>query len=117
VKILLVEDDDSLRKAFERLFSAEGWEVVVAVDGLDAQERLSQNADTRIILSDNNMPKISGLELLACVKKEYPAIRFILMSGYEIVEEAFEKGADGFLRKPFGREECIREIEKALMAK
>jgi DNA-binding NtrC family response regulator len=98
MKILLVEDEECMRSAVERLLLDQGWEVVTADNGKDAQEKLVQNI-VDIILSDKNMPWVGGLQLLEYVKEKYPQVKFILMSGEDLDEKEKMAGFDGFVSK------------------
>lgn len=82
LRILIVEDDDTTRKALQRLFRDEGYEVAIASNGVEALEVILRDSPFDLVLSDNDMPKMSGITLLKRLK-EYRSTKdtpFILQS-------------------------------------
>jgi len=80
VNLLIVDDEPSTRRALSEIFTELGYGVQSAEDGFTALVRIRQ-APPDILLSDLNMPGISGFELLSAVRDRFPAIRAIAMSG------------------------------------
>src|SRR5271168_514973 len=78
--ILLVDDDPALRVILAALLSHEGYCVQTAEDGVAALAAMELNLPD-IIVSDLNMPRMSGFELLSTVRKNFPAVRLVAMSG------------------------------------
>jgi CheY-like chemotaxis protein len=102
VKLLIVDDEASIRTSLSQLFSALGYCVRSAADGFSALSDIRQEIPD-IILSDLNMPGMSGFEFLPMVQRQLPATRLIAMSGAfsgasvppEVAADAFfEKGSD-----------------------
>lgn len=87
-KILLAEDDSSLRRYIEVILNKENYEVLVAQDGLAALEIIMSNQIDAII-ADDLMPNLTGFELFRTLSRslEFQAIPFIIMSGKNIFEE------------------------------
>ena len=79
-RIMVVEDDEAVRQTISSLLAAEGYEVSVANDGFDALLHL-QGVLPHILLSDLNMPQMSGFELLSVVRRRFPEILVIASSG------------------------------------
>src|SRR5581483_5670902 len=79
-RILVVEDDEAVRQTISRLLAAEGYEVSVANDGFDALLHL-QDILPHLLLSDLNMPQMSGFELLSVVRRRFPEILVVASSG------------------------------------
>jgi CheY-like chemotaxis protein len=79
-RILVVEDDISVRLTISQLLSERGYEVTTAADGFDALLRLQQEVP-HLILSDLNMPQMSGFELLSVVRRRFPEILVVASSG------------------------------------
>ena len=101
VKLLIVDDDASLRMLLSAIFTECGYSARSAEDGFSALSEI-RNEVPDIILSDLNMPGMSGFELLSVVRRRFPAIRVIAMSGTlsggvvlpGVVSDAFyEKGS------------------------
>jgi len=80
VNLLIVDDEPSTRRALSEIFTELGYSVRSAEDGFTALVKIRQGLPD-VLLSDLNMPGISGLELLSAVRDRFPAIRAIAMSG------------------------------------
>ena len=78
--LLVVEDEPTIRQLFSTLLTAAGFSVAEAVDGFEALEEVRKRRPA-LILSDLNMPRMTGFELLSIVKRRFPSIRVIAMSG------------------------------------
>lgn len=114
--ILIVDDEESMREVLEILFSAEGYVVDVATDGLHALEKLRHQAYD-LILTDMRMPGADGLQLLEQVKQLHPETLVILMTAYSTTTKAVEAmklGAYDYIAKPFNNEDIRLTIKKAL---
>ena len=79
-RILVVEDDATVRQTISKLLGEEGYDVSIAVDGFDALLQLQQTIPD-VILSDLNMPQMSGFELLSVVRRRFPEILVVASSG------------------------------------
>lgn len=111
--ILVVEDDEIFRVVIRRFLESHGLTVREAENGLVAKTILELTPHSTII-SDVRMPFMGGLKLLEFAKKRLPESKFILMTGFaEALEakEAHALGADGFLPKPFRREELLKLLK------
>lgn len=116
IKVLIVDDEPVVIASARKILSTEGFEVRTADSAEGAFESL--RADTPdVVLVDLQLPTLSGLELLEIVKKEYPALAVIMMTGYtteENAHKALEKGAIDFIPKPFSFEELLHVLARAL---
>jgi len=98
-RILVVEDDISVRVTISQLLTERGYEVTTAADGFDALLRL-QHEVPHLILSDLNMPQMSGYELLSVVRRRFPEILLVATSGaYDSSEIPNGVVADAFYAK------------------
>jgi CheY-like chemotaxis protein len=99
-RILVVDDEPSLLEAMTLMLNEEGYEVSSATDGLDALRKIKL-ATPDLIISDLNMPQMSGFELLFVVRHRFPSIRSIAMSGVYEQSGLLPAGviADGFYAK------------------
>ncbi len=79
-QVLVVDDDPSVRDSVARLLMSAGYDVAAAEDGLEALSQLNK-AMPDIIVSDLNMPRMSGFDLLAVVRRCFPGIVTVAMSG------------------------------------
>ena len=108
-RILVVEDDLSVRLTISQLLGEQGYEVSTAADGFDALLRLQQEVP-QLILSDLNMPQMSGFELLSVVRRRFPEILVVASSGaYDSSEIPNGVIADAFYAK--GQESSSRLLE------
>src|SRR5579864_4562522 len=80
-RILIVDDDESVREVFTLLLRQEGYEVATAENGFDALLKLKDVIIPDVIISDLNMPKMSGFEFLSVVRRRFPKISVIASSG------------------------------------
>ena len=79
-KILVVDDESSVRSSLAMILAGEGYEITTAEDGFDALLQLKQ-ALPDVIVSDLNMPRMSGFELLSVVRRRFPHIPVVATSG------------------------------------
>jgi CheY-like chemotaxis protein len=108
-RVLVVEDDISVRLTISQLLSERGYEVTTAADGFDALLRLQQEVP-HLIVSDLNMPQMSGFELLSVVRRRFPEILVVASSGaYDSSEIPNGVIADAFYAK--GQESASRLLE------
>lgn len=115
--ILVVDDERSTLEALSTILRREGHVVLTAVSAQEALAQLEEGEELDLLLSDVRMPKMDGLELLRHIKAHQAEIVVIMMSGHQDVTaavEAMKAGAFDYLVKPFGREEVLRTIQKAL---
>src|SRR5918992_1974534 len=115
-RILLVEDDRTLRQALAFNLSREGYEVSTAAEGEAALE-IARGEGLDLILLDVMLPGMSGMELLRVIRREGIATPVIILSakGDEIDRVVGLKvGADDYVAKPFSRPELLARIEAVL---
>jgi EAL domain-containing protein (putative c-di-GMP-specific phosphodiesterase class I) len=110
-----VDDDPDVAQSLQRLLSGAGYRVTVAGDGREATEALSRNAFA-VIVSDIQMPGMSGVELLRVIRDRDPDVPVILMTGAPTIDTAMEAvslGALQYLRKPTSNAIMLKSIERA----
>ena len=116
-KILVVDDDESMRELLAYALSTlSGVDVLVAKDGQAGLE-MFRASHPCLVITDMNMPRMNGLELLQAIGAEVPVI---VMTGFgvkagEAEHRAMEKGAAAFFIKPFSAKEFMEEVKKILM--
>ena len=116
LKIMVVDDDEQIRIALQTILKKEGYEVNVFPDALSAYIDL-QKEDYSLIISDQKMPEMTGLEFLKKVNEEYEDIPFIMITAYGTILDAVEAmkfGAADFITKPFDANELLQKIERVL---
>jgi len=114
-RILIVDDDASLRKVMAFQLSEAGFQVLEAAGGPEAMETL-QRQEVDVVLTDLKMPTVSGIELLSWVKQRYPRTQVVVITAYGTVDDAVQamkQGAFDFVTKPLNREHLKVTVEKA----
>jgi two-component system response regulator AtoC len=114
-KILVVDDEESLRSMVTVLLQKEGYQVSSASGGEEALELLGEQAFD-LVLSDIRMPRMDGLQLLDRIQALYPDITVIMMSAFGTVDlavEAMKRGAYDYISKPFKPDEILLALRKA----
>lgn len=115
-RILVVDDEESIRDLCARVLTRAGFEVVTASNGEDAMRNLDADLFD-LIISDIRMPGMSGLEVLQAAKTSFPGIRVVLITGFgtaETVARARQSGADRVLTKPFNPLELLAAVREIL---
>lgn len=109
-KILVVEDDDDLREALCDTLALARFSVVQAASAEEALQLLPAHTDIALVISDVNMGKLSGHDLLRAVKKDFAHIPVLLITAYASISESVEamrEGAVDYLVKPFEAEQLV----------
>ena len=113
-KMLVVEDQGETCLILDLILSDRKFELDYVNNLLDADEYLSRNKPSMIIL-DNKLPDGFGVDFISYVKKKYPKIKIIMISGFSTARDvALENGADAFLDKPFSMENVNDAIDRVL---
>ncbi|WP_415063387.1 sigma-54-dependent transcriptional regulator [Bdellovibrio sp.] len=118
-RILVVDDEESIREFLEIMLKKEGYEITLAEDGQKAKDLLAKKTFDMII-SDLQMPHVTGIELLKHVKESYPDTVFMLITAFGTTEtavEAMKMGAYDYLTKPFKIDEVRLNIQNALRSR
>lgn len=117
-RVLVVDDEASIRRLYVRWLSAIGFTSVEADGGKAAVDVFSTDTEGfDLVLLDMIMPDVSGFHTFELLREIDPEVRVVLCSGYRVDRQAtiiMEAGAVGFLQKPFDREELLREIKRIL---
>ena len=115
MKILVVDDDASLRKSVPMILGDEGYEVITAENGKQGLGR-AREEEPDLILCDIRMPEMTGMEFLEAYQEEGGGALVIVMTAYGSVDlavEAMKAGAYDYLPKPFGADEVLLTVKKA----
>ncbi len=120
-KILVIEDEELIRKVLEFRLKKEGYEVYLAKDGDEALDLIAQHR-FELILVDVMLPYVGGLEITHKVKSDpltkNTSVIVLSANGLEnVILEAFALGADDFIAKPFNLPELIVRIKKHIQQK
>jgi two-component system cell cycle sensor histidine kinase/response regulator CckA len=115
--ILLAEDEDSVRSLTTEVLKKGGYEVIAVRDGESALEEIkARSGEIQFLLTDVVMPKMNGMQLAQEVKKLFPGIRILYVSGYaqDVVGNLSEMQRTDFIHKPFKSEALLRKIREIL---
>ena len=118
-KILLVEDQEDVRMMTETMLVRLGYEVITVANGLEALDKLREDPEGyHVVVTDHNMPKMTGLELVYQANMDFPDLPFVLLSGYseeKLQDLMSEHEAIKFiLRKPTSKAKLAQAISDVL---
>ena len=114
-RVLVVDDEESMRHVLSVILREAGYEVSVAADGEEAL-KLIREQPFEVVVSDVRMPRLGGLELLKHAQNLTPQTSFIVMSAYgskDLSLQAMKEGAYGYIEKPFKPDEVVLVLRKA----
>lgn len=115
-EILVIDDEQIVIDSVKKILHTEGFIIDGLLNADTVMQKLQKN-NYKLILVDLMLPKISGLNVIAMIKKEYPDLLIILFTGYATREntiEAFKAGAFDFVQKPFDFEELLSLLQRAV---
>lgn len=116
-KILVVDDEDSVREIYRHEFLNNGYNVIAAADGEEGLLKAGEESPDMILL-DIMLPKMSGIEVLRALKenqltKKTPVLLLTNLGEETIIKEGFELGADGYLLKvSYTPSQVVDEVKK-----
>lgn len=117
-RILIVDDEASIRDIASKLLSMHGHTIATAADGAMAIDMLGKETYDLMLL-DHFMPNISGIQVVSIVRTspKFKKLKILMLTSMSVtkdVEEAFEAGIDGYIIKPFTMKHLIEKVEKTL---
>jgi CheY-like chemotaxis protein len=117
-KLLIVEDDESVRTLAARALERDGHNVTIATDGAQGLDMIRQaRGGYDLVVSDIRMPEMDGIEMATAAAREFPSMRIMLMTGYADQRERAEE-LNGIIldvvQKPFTLAEIRTRVGKAL---
>lgn len=118
--ILLVDDEIPFVKTLTKRLSKRGIDVVTAFDGQEALGQLEENPHIQIVVLDIRMPGMDGLKTLEEIKRDYPLVEVILLTGHSTIDSAIKGmrlGAFDYLVKPCDIDQLISRMEEAVERK
>jgi two-component system, chemotaxis family, chemotaxis protein CheY len=114
--ILIVEDDISTRKLYHFVLMQSGYNVLEATDGIEALNYLATHT-CHLVITDMNMPRMSGLELIQAIRSSNTSLPVILLTAFDgpnMRQTALNLGASAFFAKPFTIEDLEQSIRQFL---
>jgi len=114
-KVLIIEDEGDMCLLLNILLNGKEMELDHVTKLSDAKEYLQKEQPSVIIL-DNKLPDGFGIDFINVVKENYPAVKIIMISGYDASAKdvALDNGADVFLEKPFTKEQLYQAIKRLI---
>lgn len=115
MRVLIVDDNTSMRNLLTALLGSQGYEVVGALEDGNGVIEAVQRLRPEIVCLDYQLPGRNGLEILAEINETLPEIDVVFMTGStdgDIDSRAADAGAAGFLRKPFGQQQVLDELQE-----
>jgi two-component system cell cycle sensor histidine kinase/response regulator CckA len=116
--VLVIDDEDTIRKIFMKFLSTAGWETIPARDGREGLELFEQNREKiAFIILDVEMPNLSGKPTYQALRALDPTVRVLLSSGYAEdarIKEILSLGVKAFLPKPFTEREFFEAVDRSL---
>jgi DNA-binding response OmpR family regulator len=115
-RIIIVDDDENIRKTMKTILEDEGYAVDLAATGNEAIE-MTQKTAYNIALLDIRLPDMEGVELLKLIKDNVPRTRKIMVTGYPSTQNAISalnKNADAYLVKPVDVEKLLNMVKEQL---
>jgi DNA-binding NtrC family response regulator len=116
IKILVVDDEETVRVLFQRVLQAAGYDVVTAADGKEALSGIA-DGDIDVVLLDINMPGLSGIDVLDKISTDWPNVCAIMVTAVADVQTAvaaMKLGAYDYITKPFDQDEMLRKIRQSI---
>lgn len=115
--VIFVDDEENILRALQRLFGEEEFEVLTAISGEEAKKTLAARDDVAVLVSDQRMPGMSGVELLAHARRQAPLAVRILLTGYADINAAMDSinkgGIYRYITKPWQDEELLQTVRTA----
>ncbi len=116
IKILIVDDEEGVRRSLKKLLQRDGYDILLAENGTEAIDIVRQRVnEIETVVCDFKMPGLDGLETLMEISKLNPEIIKIILTGYATLDRAIESvnsGIDGFLTKPFDNKEIRLKLKE-----
>ncbi len=115
MKIMLVDDEERFLATTQKLLSKKGIEALTAMSGAEALEKLRSH-NIHVVILDVKMPGMDGIETLKAIKRQFPLVEVIMLTGHATVESAVEglkSGATDYLMKPTDINDLVERAREA----
>jgi len=116
-RILVVDDEDTIRKLLKSRLDREGEDVSVVSNADEAETQFKKGAEIGVLVTDLKMPGRDGFQLMAWVKEHLPLVRVIVITGHgekDVAVRALREGASDYLEKPFDLDEFSHSVKRCL---
>jgi two-component system nitrogen regulation response regulator NtrX len=115
-RILVIDDEESIRKLLKSRFEREGYEVLTATQGEEGVQTLRQSSGVGVVVTDLRMPGVDGFEFLERARMYDAKVRTIVITGHgekEAAVRALRDGAADYFEKPFEMEDLVQSVKRA----
>ncbi len=121
MRILVVDDDVEVREMIKKMLSGQNYDVLLAANGNESMKIIKNEPDIDIVITDIIMPEKEGIETILEIKRDFPHIRILAISGggrgdpqnYLVLAKGL--GADLTLGKPFIKQELLEAVNALLV--
>lgn len=117
MRLMLVDDEERFLATTQKLLAKKGYDAVTASSGADALEKL-RTEKVHVVILDVKMPGMDGIATLKQIKRQFPMVEVIMLTGHATVDSAIDglkSGATDYLMKPSDIEEVISKAEEAFV--
>ncbi len=121
LKILVADDDRVVRRIIAAKLSGLGYEIIEAYDGQEALERLEDGVIPSVLITDQLMPRMNGLQLVRAIRKsknlavsKLPVIMLTSKGSEQDIIEGLESGLDDYVTKPFSPDELVARVRTVM---
>lgn len=114
MKTILYVDDEPINLMLFNLSFKNKYKIVTALSGMEGLDKLKENHDTSVVISDMRMPGMNGLEFIRQAKIDFPNIIFFILTGFDITEEIANALNDNLINKYFSKPFNVIEVEKSI---
>ena len=116
-KVLVVDDSQTVRQQVSIALSQAGYEVLEAGDGVEGFDKISGDAEIKLVVCDVNMPRMNGLEMVEKVRGEsqfdkLPIVMLTTEGAPQLIARAKKAGAKGWIVKPFKADLLVKAVDK-----
>lgn len=115
MKMMLVDDEERFLSTTQKLLGKKGYDALTSTSGEEALQKLEMH-NVHVVILDVKMPGMDGIETLKAIKRRFPLVEVIMLTGHGTVESAVEglkSGATDYLTKPADISELIEKAEEA----
>lgn len=115
-RILIVDDEETVRNLLQRILAEVGYDVVTAANGMEALEKVYQS-ESQVVLLDIKMPGMTGMEVLGKLSADSPDVCVIMITAVldtQTAVEAMKLGAYDYITKPFNRDDVVQKVQEAI---
>ncbi len=119
-KVLLVDDECEFVAILTQRLTKRNYSVSFVCSGKDALAKLEEDKDIEVVILDVKMPGLDGIETLKLIKKKWPLVEVIMLTGHSTLDSAIRAIKDGaydYLLKPVEMKQLVSKIEKAVCRK